>query len=77
MYNVTIPSLKTIERNAGHEVKVYSDIILYEAQTNDYIHTAVKVKIYLSEHLLRARTITTPYFFLYILIPYLMIKIFL
>lgn len=63
MYNVTIPSLKTIERNAGHEVKVYSDIILYEAGTNDYIHTAVKVKIYLSEYLLRARTITTPYFF--------------
>lgn len=46
MYNVTITSLKTIERNAGHEVKVYSDIILYEARTNDYIHTAVKVKIY-------------------------------
>lgn len=54
MYNITIPSWKTIERNAGHKVNVYSDIILYEARTTDYIHTANKVKIYLSECLLRA-----------------------
>lgn len=43
MYNVTIPSLKTIERNAGYEV--YCDIIWYEARTSYFVHIAVKVKI--------------------------------
>lgn len=45
MYNVTIPSLKTIERNAGHEVKVHYDIIWYEARTSNFLHIVVKVKI--------------------------------
>lgn len=37
-----IHSLRTIDRNADCEVKVNYDVTLYEVQTSDYLHIAVK-----------------------------------
>lgn len=41
-FNVTIHSLKTIERNADPDVQVNYDIISHEVQTSDFQHIAVK-----------------------------------
>lgn len=40
--HVTIHSLRTIDWNANRDVKVDYDVILYEVQTSDFLHIAIK-----------------------------------